>query len=82
MSRLFWLTKSIPSVCSIQVVKDIVKLCLIHTIASEDIGVIAPYSAQCRKIRQSLKAVAGSVKVGSVEEFQGQVRRHNPVITL
>ncbi|KAG6906077.1 hypothetical protein DXG01_016020 [Tephrocybe rancida] len=39
-----------------------------------DIGVITPYNAQCRKIRMALKAVADSVKVGSVEEFQGQVK--------
>ncbi|KAF8869388.1 P-loop containing nucleoside triphosphate hydrolase protein [Infundibulicybe gibba] len=41
----------------------------------QDIGVIAPYHAQCVKIRASLRAVADGVKVGSVEEFQGQERR-------
>ncbi|KAG6811022.1 hypothetical protein H0H92_009325 [Tricholoma furcatifolium] len=40
-----------------------------------DIGVISPYNAQCRKIRTALRGVADSVKVGSVEEFQGQERR-------
>ncbi|KAG6843566.1 hypothetical protein H0H93_000619, partial [Arthromyces matolae] len=40
-----------------------------------DIGVIAPYNAQCRKIRTALRGVADGVKVGSVEEFQGQERR-------
>jgi len=44
-------------------------------IADKEIGVIAPYNAQCRKIRAALKAVAGDVQVGSVEEFQGQERR-------
>jgi helicase MOV-10 len=42
-------------------------------IADNDIGIIAPYHAQCLKIRASLRAVADGVKVGSVEEFQGQV---------
>ncbi|KAF8067812.1 P-loop containing nucleoside triphosphate hydrolase protein [Lyophyllum atratum] len=40
-----------------------------------DIGVITPYNAQCRKIRTALRNVADGVKVGSVEEFQGQERR-------
>ncbi|KNZ82274.1 Putative helicase mov-10-B.1 [Termitomyces sp. J132] len=40
-----------------------------------DIGVIAPYNAQCRKIRNALRGLADGVKVGSVEEFQGQERR-------
>ncbi|KAJ7096057.1 RNA helicase [Mycena epipterygia] len=44
-------------------------------ITDNDIGVIAPYHAQCLKIRNVLKAVADGVKVGSVEEFQGQERR-------
>lgn len=43
------------------------------TAADQDIGVIAPYRAQCSKIRTLLRAVADGVKVGSVEEFQGQV---------
>jgi len=40
-----------------------------------DIGIITPYNAQCLKIRAVLKAVAEGIKVGSVEEFQGQERR-------
>ncbi|KAJ7636873.1 P-loop containing nucleoside triphosphate hydrolase protein [Roridomyces roridus] len=44
-------------------------------ITDADIGVIAPYHAQCQKIRNTLRAVAEGVKVGSVEEFQGQERR-------
>ncbi|KAI0027031.1 P-loop containing nucleoside triphosphate hydrolase protein [Vararia minispora EC-137] len=45
-------------------------------ISTRDIGVIAPYHAQCQKIRKILRSVnAEEVKVGSVEEFQGQERR-------
>ncbi|PFH46788.1 hypothetical protein AMATHDRAFT_153829, partial [Amanita thiersii Skay4041] len=40
-----------------------------------DIGIITPYNAQCLKIRSILKAVADGIKVGSVEEFQGQERK-------
>lgn len=39
-----------------------------------DIGIITPYNAQCCEIRQQLrKAGYPAIKVGSVEEFQGQV---------
>ena len=42
--------------------------------ADDDIGVIAPYHAQCVKIRKALQSYgAEKIKVGSVEEFQGQV---------
>jgi len=41
----------------------------------EDIGVITPYHAQTGKIKTLLRRFgAEGVKVGSVEEFQGQVR--------
>ena len=40
-----------------------------------DIGIIAPYNAQGYEIRQQLKTAGlKDVKVGPVEEFQGQVR--------
>jgi len=41
-----------------------------------DIGVIAPYSAQCRKLRTLLKAnhPNSEITVGSAEQFQGQER--------
>ena len=45
----------------------------VTNIANNDIGVITPYQAQCGRIRKSLQDFEG-IKVGSVEEFQGQVR--------
>ncbi|XP_060926857.1 putative helicase mov-10-B.2 [Limanda limanda] len=53
------------------------------TISPRDIGIIAPYRKQVQKIRQALNKVQKSfkfmnmdqLKVGSVEEFQGQERR-------
>ncbi|XP_058491151.1 putative helicase mov-10-B.2 isoform X1 [Solea solea] len=53
------------------------------TISPKDIGIIAPYRKQVQKIRQALDKVGkelkfkhmGALKVGSVEEFQGQERR-------
>ncbi|XP_056278748.1 putative helicase mov-10-B.2 [Pseudoliparis swirei] len=53
------------------------------TISPKDIGIIAPYRKQVQKIRTALKKVEkdfkfksmNSLKVGSVEEFQGQERR-------
>ena len=41
----------------------------------DQIGIITPYHAQCLKIRASLRDTAGSITVGSVEEFQGQERK-------
>uniref|UniRef100_A0AAY5K1W3 RNA helicase n=1 Tax=Esox lucius TaxID=8010 RepID=A0AAY5K1W3_ESOLU len=53
------------------------------TISPKDIGIIAPYRKQVEKIRKALKIVEKEfkltsikdLKVGSVEEFQGQERR-------
>ncbi|XP_077369046.1 putative helicase mov-10-B.1 [Festucalex cinctus] len=53
------------------------------TISPKDIGIIAPYRKQVQKIRQALNKVEkefkfkdmSTLKVGSVEEFQGQERR-------
>uniref|UniRef100_A0A3Q2ZLY3 RNA helicase n=1 Tax=Hippocampus comes TaxID=109280 RepID=A0A3Q2ZLY3_HIPCM len=60
----------------VQVLMDYVKKLLetagkkgLATISPKDIGIIAPYRKQVQKIRQAL------LKVGSVEEFQGQERR-------
>ncbi|EAU82902.2 RNA helicase [Coprinopsis cinerea okayama7 len=44
-------------------------------ISDNEIGIITPYHAQCLKIRASLRSVADGIKVGSVEEFQGQERK-------
>ncbi|KAH9059532.1 P-loop containing nucleoside triphosphate hydrolase protein [Lactarius vividus] len=47
-----------------------------HKIYAEEIGVIAPYKAQVRKIRESLRSAGlRDVSVGSVEQFQGQERK-------
>ncbi|KAH9948069.1 P-loop containing nucleoside triphosphate hydrolase protein [Amylocystis lapponica] len=48
-------------------------------VSDADIGIISPYHAQCQRIRRNLQPFADGVKVGSVEEFQGQER---PVIIL
>ena len=42
-------------------------------VADNDIGIIAPYYAQCLKLRSTLRSIADGIKVGYVEEFQGQV---------
>lgn len=44
-------------------------------VSDHDIGIIAPYHAQCRRISKALSGVADDIKVGSVEEFQGQERK-------
>ncbi|KDQ06711.1 hypothetical protein BOTBODRAFT_39424 [Botryobasidium botryosum FD-172 SS1] len=45
-------------------------------IHDKDIGVIAPYSAQCRKLRTLFQAnyPNSAISVGSAEQFQGQER--------
>ncbi|XP_031722662.1 RNA helicase Mov10l1 [Anarrhichthys ocellatus] len=46
---------------------------LYNPVNAADIGIIAPYKKQCEKIRVLLGKVGLSdIKVGSVEEFQGQ----------
>ncbi|GAA6223939.1 RNA helicase Mov10l1 isoform X1 [Lates japonicus] len=46
---------------------------LYNPVDSSEIGIIAPYKKQCEKIRVLLGKVGLSdIKVGSVEEFQGQ----------
>ncbi|XP_075993714.1 RNA helicase Mov10l1 [Genypterus blacodes] len=46
---------------------------LYNPVDASDIGIIAPYRKQCEKIRMLLHKVGLSdIKVGSVEEFQGQ----------
>lgn len=43
-------------------------------VEAKDIGVITPYYGQARRLRQELKREKlEDVKVGTVEEFQGQV---------
>ncbi|KAI0316313.1 P-loop containing nucleoside triphosphate hydrolase protein [Amylostereum chailletii] len=44
-------------------------------VSNNEIGIIAPYHAQCQKLRTLLRPFAEDIKVGSVEEFQGQERR-------
>ncbi|XP_076124950.1 putative helicase mov-10-B.1 [Alosa pseudoharengus] len=51
----------------------------IPKLSSKDIGIIAPYRKQVEKIRKALRTVKelsqwSDIKVGSVEEFQGQER--------
>ncbi|SRR6266702_254338 len=54
---------------------DIAQVPLIPVVDAEEIGVIAPYKAQVRAIRELLRpAGLKGVSVGSVEQFQGQVR--------
>uniref|UniRef100_A0A667WJK6 RNA helicase n=1 Tax=Myripristis murdjan TaxID=586833 RepID=A0A667WJK6_9TELE len=55
----------------------------IPKLAAKDIGIIAPYRKQAEKIQKALKSVSAlnrwndvkELKVGSVEEFQGQERK-------
>lgn len=59
----------------VQYVKDLKDARGINVLPSQ-IGVISPYRKQVQKIRTLLnKANIADVKVGSVEEFQGQERR-------
>ncbi|EKM56518.1 uncharacterized protein PHACADRAFT_160043 [Phanerochaete carnosa HHB-10118-sp] len=51
-------------------------------ITAKDVGIIAPYHAQCQKMRSVLPQKFKEVKVGSVEEFQGQERRVIIIMTV
>uniref|UniRef100_UPI0037E7FEF8 putative helicase mov-10-B.1 n=1 Tax=Semicossyphus pulcher TaxID=241346 RepID=UPI0037E7FEF8 len=59
-------------------------------LSAKDIGIIAPYRKQVEKIRKALKSVSAlrrwsdltELKVGSVEEFQGQERKIIMVSTV
>ncbi|KAL0066361.1 hypothetical protein AAF712_006620 [Marasmius tenuissimus] len=51
-------------------------------LSDDDIGVIAPYRAQVLKLRAAFRSLDASVKVGSVEEFQGQERKVIVVSTV
>ncbi|XP_059186180.1 putative helicase mov-10-B.2 [Centropristis striata] len=59
-------------------------------LAAKDIGIIAPYRKQVEKIQKALKSVSAvkqlgdlkELKVGSVEEFQGQERKIIMVSTV
>ncbi|XP_076597717.1 putative helicase mov-10-B.2 [Chaetodon auriga] len=59
-------------------------------LAAKDIGIITPYRKQVEKIRKALKSVSAQrrwgdlteLKVGSVEEFQGQERKIIMVSTV
>ncbi|KAG9044287.1 hypothetical protein FS837_008417 [Tulasnella sp. UAMH 9824] len=44
-------------------------------LTDHDIGVISPYNAQGKKLRKRLGMQWENIKVGSVEEFQGQERK-------
>lgn len=81
---------SIFNRAEVQVLIDYVKKLLqtngkrgLGTISPSDIGIIAPYRKQVQKIRQALDKVRkdlrlkdlSGLKVGTVEEFQGQERR-------
>jgi helicase MOV-10 len=54
------------------------------TLAKEPahIGIIAPYRAQCTKLRKTLRHLAPEIKIGSVEEYQGDVSRVLPNVFL
>ena len=48
---------------------------LTPVIDAEEIGVVTPYKAQLRAVRELLRSAGlKGVSVGSVEKFQGQVR--------
>ncbi|XP_045911976.1 putative helicase mov-10-B.2 isoform X1 [Micropterus dolomieu] len=85
------------NVAEVEVLMEYVKKLLqthgkkgLATISPRDIGIIAPYRKQVQKIRKALEKVGkdfkfkdmNALKVGSVEEFQGQERRVIMVSTV
>ncbi|KAF7209890.1 putative helicase mov-10-B.1 [Nothobranchius furzeri] len=85
------------NVAEVEVLMDYVRKLLqsgrkkgLATIGPKDIGIIAPYRKQVQKIRKALEQVGkeftftdmNALKVGSVEEFQGQERRVIMVSTV
>ncbi|XP_070766164.1 putative helicase mov-10-B.2 [Enoplosus armatus] len=85
------------NVAEVEVLMEYVKKLLqthgkrgLATISPRDIGIIAPYRKQVQKIRKALEKVGkdltfkdmNKLKVGSVEEFQGQERRVIMVSTV
>nr|XP_039250020.1 RNA helicase Mov10l1-like [Styela clava] len=60
----------------VQVIRYVKLLHRDEKVELSDIGVIAPYRTQVEKLRIMLRAICidGGIKVGSVEEFQGQER--------
>uniref|UniRef100_A0A3Q3WQ27 RNA helicase n=1 Tax=Mola mola TaxID=94237 RepID=A0A3Q3WQ27_MOLML len=85
------------NVAEVEVMMDYVKKLLqthgkkgLATILPKDIGIIAPYRKQVQKIRKALERIGKdlklkdimTLKVGSVEEFQGQERRVIIVCTV
>ncbi|GIL67707.1 hypothetical protein Vafri_21028 [Volvox africanus] len=44
-------------------------------VRADEIGIITPYNKQVQRIRAVLGLLSDQIKVGSVEEFQGQERR-------
>ncbi|XP_056129615.1 putative helicase mov-10-B.2 [Lampris incognitus] len=85
------------NVAEVEVLMDYVKKLLetqgkksLATISPKDIGIIAPYRKQVQKIRKALEKVEKDLKVmnmqylkvGSVEEFQGQERKVMLVSTV
>ena len=51
-----------------------------NPLPASEVGIVAPYRRQVQKLRKALEKqlgshVAAQIKVGSVDEFQGQARR-------
>ncbi|KAK4266320.1 hypothetical protein QN277_027262 [Acacia crassicarpa] len=59
-----------------KVIELVKKLTTGGNMKEEDIGIITPYRQQVLKIKQTLESIdLPEIKVGSVEQFQGQERR-------